>query len=103
MRPTYKCIVCGKPHKFKSFWKWLITPHIGTQRYIKCEHCGAERHLMKPVAKRATISFELTVLAAALMYIVGIAHFCQGEWVLGAFAALCGMVDSVNIYFKWRD
>ena len=44
---TYICKECGKENKITSFWKWFSTPHFGSKKWIKCEHCNAKKHFMQ--------------------------------------------------------
>lgn len=44
---TYTCKHCGEDNKITSFWKWFSTPHFGSKKWIKCEHCSAKKHFMQ--------------------------------------------------------
>ena len=44
---TYICKECGKENKITSFWKWFSTPHFGSKKWIKCDHCSAKKHSMQ--------------------------------------------------------
>ena len=44
---TYVCKECGEENKITSFWKWFSTPHFGSKKWIKCEHCNAKKHFMQ--------------------------------------------------------
>ena len=46
MQLKYICRHCGHINIITSFWKWLITPHFGAKKYLKCEMCQQKRHFM---------------------------------------------------------
>ena len=41
----YICPKCGTTNTIHSFWKWLITPHIGTRKYLKCSYCRKKSYM----------------------------------------------------------
>ena len=101
MKPCYKCGVCGETMGYTSFWSWLITPHLGTKRYIKCKHCGAPEHFMKPTNKWETLQFELNILFGILMSICAIISFSQ-NWVLfGHIDILCAVLNFIDAHLMW--
>ena len=42
----YTCRECGKSNFITNFWKWFYTPHFGSKKWLKCQHCG-KRHFME--------------------------------------------------------
>ena len=47
MKLKYTCRYCGETNEINSFWKWFSTPHFGSKKWIKCEHCSAKKHFME--------------------------------------------------------
>jgi DNA-directed RNA polymerase subunit RPC12/RpoP len=43
----YACRNCGKTNSITSFWKWFWTPHFGSKKLLKCNHCNYKRHYME--------------------------------------------------------
>ena len=48
MKLTYVCKYCGFRNHITSFWKWFITPHLFSKKWLRCEACG-DRYYMKRV------------------------------------------------------
>ena len=35
----YTCRYCDHKNSITGFWRWFVTPHFGSKKWMKCSRC----------------------------------------------------------------
>lgn len=47
MEVKYTCKHCGETNYITSKWKWFLTPHLGTKKYLRCIKCNKKSYMKR--------------------------------------------------------
>lgn len=47
MKVRYTCKHCAHTNEITSFWKWFLTPHLGTKKLLECSHCKLTSYMYR--------------------------------------------------------